>query len=187
MKMLGFHFSDKPSVRKHVDVVKKRFRARYWILVHLRKAGFNTEELVRVYKTILRPVHDYLAVVFHSMMTDQMDEEVERLQAHALKYIFGWKYPYARLREMADIPTIRARRTELCDKFAQKCLGSSRFSGWFPLKGGVRASTRIAGEKYKETFARCERLRSSPLYFMRRRLNGKPGKLFGERNRQYRD
>ena len=43
-------------------------------------------------------------------MTDRQDEEVERLQAHALKYIFGWKIPYARMREMASLSTLRDRR-----------------------------------------------------------------------------
>ena len=61
LKMLCFHFSTRPTVNKHIEVLKKRFRARYWILIHLRNAGFNVEELVRVYKVILRPVHDYLA------------------------------------------------------------------------------------------------------------------------------
>ena len=188
MKMLGFHFSTKPNVNKHIEVLMRRFRARFWILIHLRNAGFNTEELVRVYKVILRPVHDYLCVVYHSMMSDRHDEEVERLQAHALKYIFGWKESYAQLRARAGVETLRARRVDLSDKFSQKCLGSDRFRGWFPLKSGVRASSRAAtSEKYKESFARCDRLKRSPLFFMRRRLNGKPGKQYGERNRKYRD
>ena len=110
MKMLGFHFTNKPTVNGHLEVLKRRFRSRYWILIHLRNAGFNTEELVRVYKVILRPVHDYLCVVYHAMMSDRQDEEVERLQAHALKYIFGWKIPYARMRDMAGLGTLRDRR-----------------------------------------------------------------------------
>ena len=105
-----------------MEVLKKRFRARFWILIHLRNAGFNTEELVKVYKVILRPVHDYLCVVYHSMMSDQHDEEVERLQAHALKYIFGWKESYAQLRARAGLGTLRVTRVALCDKFSEKCL-----------------------------------------------------------------
>ena len=42
-------------------------------------------------------------------------------------------------------------------------------------------------DKYQETFARCDRLRNLPLHYMRRRLNGKAGKEYGERNRCYRD
>ena len=42
------------------------------------------------------------------------------------------------------------------------------------------------GDKYVEFFAKCDRLRNSPLYYMRRRLNGKEGKKYGEKNSQYR-
>ena len=188
LKMLGFHFSERPTVAEHVGVMMRRFRSRYWILIHLKNAGFNEEELLKVYRVIIRPVHDYMSVVYHAMLTDDQDEKIERLQAHALKYIYGWRLPYARLREITGLPTLRARRIELCDRFAGKCLGTERFGSWFPIKAGTRASGRQGTvEKYREFFARCDRLKKSPLFFMRRRLNGKAGKEYGVRNRQYRD
>lgn len=49
MKLLGFHLSDRPGVAAHVDVLKKKFRRRFWILIHLRVMGFTPEELVRLY------------------------------------------------------------------------------------------------------------------------------------------
>ena len=187
--MLGFHFSSRPTVSRHIEVLRKRFRARMWIFVHLRNAGFNNKELVKVYKSILRPVHDYLSIVFHPMLTDAQDEALEQLQSWALKYIFGWQLSYARTRELAGIETLRVRRVDSCDKFAAKCLGSKRFASWFPLQdGGVRRSARFtSGEKYQEFFARCDHLKNSPLFYMRRRLNGKQGKAYGKRNAQYRD
>ena len=49
-----------------------------------------------------------------------------------------------------------------------------------------RRSAR-GGGIYEEKQAKTDRLRNSPLYYMRRRLNGKPGKEYGERNKIYRD
>ena len=187
MKVLGFHLSDRPTVGSHIEALNKRLRARLWVLRHLRESGFSEEELVRVYKVVIRPVHDYLCVVYHPMMTDEHDERVERMQAQALKSIFGWKIPYAELRKRADVSTLWQRRVELCDKFAAKCAESQRFGQWFPLRGGARRSGRTAPEKYQEFFARCDRLKNSPLHYMRRRLNGKAGKQYGEQNRKYRD
>ena len=60
------------------------------------------------------------------------------------------------------VTTLRERRIEECDKFAKKCMGNTRFSSWFPTKMG-RASSR-RGEKYLEEFARCDRLRNTPLF-----------------------
>ena len=78
MKMLGFHFGPKPSVNYHIEALKRRFRQRTWILNHLKHAGFNSEELAKVYRTIVRPVADYMSVVYHSMLSDRLDEEIER-------------------------------------------------------------------------------------------------------------
>ena len=79
MKMLGFHFSESQMVLEHVRVMVRQSRSCYWILFHLWSAGFNKQELVRVYKSIILPVHDYLTVVYYSMLTDAQDEEIERL------------------------------------------------------------------------------------------------------------
>ena len=95
---------------------------------------------------------------------------------------------YADMRTKAGVTTLRRRRIEAVDRFAEKCT-SGPFSRWFPRRAPGR-STRSAGQVgglYEERFARCQRLYDSPLYYMRRRLNGKEGKKYGERNRQYRD
>ena len=74
--------------------------------------------------------------------------------------------------------TLRERRIQLTDKFANKCLGSSRFSHWFPQVNGRRSGR--CHERYEEKFAKCDRLKNSLLFYMRHRLNGKQGKIYGE-------
>ena len=184
MKILGFHMDSRPSVHAHVQALKTRMREKYWVLRHLGKAGFTVEELARVYVTVIRPVLDYCAVVYHPMLTDEQDQAIERLQAQALKCIYGYKDSYAMMREKAGITTHRARRIALCDKFANKALGNPRFASWFPERT-ARSGRR--GDTYQEFNSRTDRLYNSPLYYFRRRLNGKDGKTYGERNRRYRE
>ena len=157
-----------------------------WVLRHLKLSGFNESELAMVYKTVVRPVLDYCCVVYHPLLTDEQDQQIERLQAQALKNIYGYKMSYAEMRERADLTTHRARRIELCDKFVAKAVFSDRFHHWFPLRQG-RQGGRRGGEKFMEFTARTDRLHNSPLFYFRRRLNGKTGKTFGERNRKYRE
>jgi hypothetical protein len=45
------------------------------------------------------------------------------------------------------------------------------FKSWFPLNKSSR-STR-GRKKYLEEYARCDRLKNSPIFYMRRRLNGR--------------
>ena len=150
------------------------------------KTRFTDEELVTVYKACVRPVAGYCDVVYHSLLTDDLDEALERMQDRALRCIFGTGISGRRMRTMAGVSTLRDRRVKHCDSFASKASTTARFSSWFPVTTG-RRSARNNPEKYLETYARCERLRASPLFFFRRRLNGKAGKTYGERYREYRE
>ena len=186
MNILGFHLSDRPGVHAHIDVTLKKMRIRYWTLYHLRKVGFNAAELVAVYKSMIRSLADYCCPAYHSLMTDVHDQLMERAQIAALRSIFGYQMTATQLRTEAAVTTLRERRIKLTDAFANKCLKSDRFKKWFPENNDTRRSGRQT-EKYKEFFAKTDRLRDSPLYYMRRRLNGKPGKEYGERNKKYRE
>ena len=188
MKVLGFHFSEKPTVGAYLTVLTRRFRERYWTLRHLKHNGFSNEDLVKVYTSIIRPVADYMQEVYHPMMTDRQDEAIERLQNHALKCIYGPRISGRKMRELSGLTTLRERRVEACDKFAAKCVDCPRFGHWFPRRKSARPTRSAAagGPEFREEFARCDRLYYSPIFYMRRRLNGKPGKKYGTRNEEYR-
>lgn len=160
-------------------------RQKYWSLRHLKGVGFTCQELVEVYKSVLLPIADYCAAAYQSLMTDLQDQQLEQAQTGALRAIFGYGPSARSLRQQAGIETLRARRISLTDKFAEKCVANPRFCHWFPLKTG-----RMFGrtkEKYQETKAKTDRLNNSPIFYMRRCLNGKEGKTYGERNKAYRE
>ena len=92
------------------------------------KVWLHKEELVRVNKTVICPVAEYCAVMYHSQLTDEQDELRERQQSHALKLIYGPKISAGKMREMAGISTLRQTRIQLCEKFAEKAAASSCFS-----------------------------------------------------------
>ena len=181
-KALGVHFLSTPTLQAHINSICKKFRSRYWTLRNLKLNGFTCEELVQVYKTMILPVTDYACVMYHSSLTETQDLQLERLQNHALKTIFGTGISARKARELASLSTLRARREILCENFAKKCLKNPLFAAWFPLKT-ARTSTRNrnAGQEiYLETKARCDRLKNSPLHYFRRILNGKPGKIYND-------
>ena len=103
MKILGFHLSNRPGVHAHVAALCKRMRRQYWVLYHLRKAGFSDEDLAKVYRTCLLPIVDYCSVAYHAALTDEQDQVIERLQAGALRCIYGHDVSYARMRDLAEV------------------------------------------------------------------------------------
>ena len=184
LKVLGFTFSSRPTVGPHVESIVKRMRQRSWALRHLRQIGFNTQELIKVYTSMILPIADYCSPAYHSLTTDIHDQMLERAQVEALRSIYGYGRSARQLRQEAGVETLRARRIEATDKFARKCLSNPRFCKWFPKNQG-RATRNT--EEFLESFAKCDRLKNSPVFYMRRRLNGKDGKTYGERNKIYRE
>ena len=185
LKVLGFHFSNRPTVQLHVDNIVKKMRQRSWFLRNLARVGFSTEELVRVYMSVILPIADYCAPAYHSMLTDINDQRLEYCQVEALRCIFGYGQSARTMRTTAALQTLRERRIEATDKFARKAAADPKFCHWFPRRIATRTTRNK--EIYEEKHAKCDRLMNSPIYYMRRRLNGKEGKLYGERNRQYRE
>ena len=185
LKLLGFYFSEKPTVSLHLERLVKNVRQRFWTLRHLRGVGFDDNELVRVYKSSICPLAEYCCPAFHSMMTDEQDQQLENAQVGALRAIFGYGLLARKLRQKAGVETLRQKRIDLTDKFARKAANSLRFGKWFPRNEGGRVVRHR--DEFKEFHAKTDRLKNSPLFYMRRRLNGKEGKTYGERNRQYRE
>ena len=178
MKVLGMRFSNRPNMDSHVAWIKTTMRQRFWILRNLQNSGFTEQELIQVYKTILRPVLDYAAVIYHPSLTEEQDLELERLQNQALKCVCGPQPSAREMRERAQLPTVRQRREEMCLKFARKLSEHPLFEEFFPKKT-ARASRRGNPETFLEKKARCDRMHNSPLFYYRRILNDKPGKTYG--------
>ena len=172
LKILGFVFGSRPSVQPHLDHICMKFRARVWIIRHLKQAKIGPECLKKLYKVLVLPVLDYGAVIYHSLLNKEQCEYLEKLQRNVMKIIFGFKLTHRELDKKSDIETLWSRRERLVDKFLDKTRQNERFSPtWFPQKSFYHMDLRHE-LIYEEKFAKTERLYKSPKYFMRRRLNG---------------
>ena len=169
MKILGFHLSSSPDMTAQVESIKRKYRSRIWILRHLSYSGLSNADLLRVYRSVILPCHDYCCVVFHSSLTATQSNQLERLQSQALKCIYGYEHSYRALLELSGLSTLKVRRENRCDKFALKTQASARYKHWFPMQEQRRALR--ARPPFQELPARTSRLYNSPLYDLRRRLN----------------
>ena len=99
LKALGFIFNEEADVSSQVESLCKRFRSRTWALRDLRKAGLDTSDLLRVYKTTIRPVVEYSSVIYHPMLTKEQTNYIEKQQFRALKNIYGNDISHRKLLE----------------------------------------------------------------------------------------
>ena len=88
LKCLGFTFYNKPDARCHLETLVTRLRKRIWSIRHLRKAGFNQPELVKVYSAMIRPVAENCSPVFHTLMTEEESVKLDRFESQCLRNIW---------------------------------------------------------------------------------------------------
>ena len=169
LKILGFVFGTRPNVQEHVRSVIKKFNARSWTIWNLKKVGLPTNDLLKIYFSLVRPVIEYAASAYHSLLTNEQSEEIERLQKRILKVIYGWTYAYDTILTQ-KIPSLKEQRQELVTSFAQKSSKNPRFSSWFKKRVETPYNTRRRLE-YEPTPLVTERDRKNPLTYMKDLLN----------------
>ena len=169
MKIIGFTFGEKPTVKYHIDHTIIKFKKKLWMLNHLKKANLDKNVLLKVYMSMLRPILEYCSPVYHPMLNCSMKEELEKMQKPALKIIFGFDKEYAAILAENNIQSLEKRREDAFLNYATKLSNSERFKEWFPEQ--EHKTDLRQRKKYREDFARTNRLYNSPIYAMRRLLN----------------
>ena len=124
LKILGYVFNSNPGPQAHVENVLKKFRKRVWLIRYLKQAGLKE----------LRPVVEYAAPAFHSMMNRKQSSALERQQYRVLKIIYGFQHSSEKLLTMSELPTLAERREKLTENFARKRVASDSFKYLFPLR-----------------------------------------------------
>ena len=59
------------------------------MITKLRYVGVSAEDLIDIYILFIRSVTEYCSVTFHSSLTQQQSDQLERIQRICLKVILG--------------------------------------------------------------------------------------------------
>ena len=106
-----------------------------WAIRNLKRSGFSKPDLASFYATFLRSVIEFCVAVYASFLTKHQEEELERLQMHAINVITGGYRSYTAACDKCGLERLSERRKNLTEKFALKAVRSERFGEkWFPLK-----------------------------------------------------
>ena len=163
----------------------RKANTRTFVLRHY-STFMSGKDLITLYSSLVRSILEYSSVTYGPMLSKHQSNRLEKVQRNCLRIMFGYGKDYGDLLSESGVETLKTRREKALAKFADKCLKNPDYSDFFPASSSERWSAKH-GKKYQEFFARCDRLKNSPLYYMRRRLNGKAEKIYGKRNSAYRD
>ena len=119
----------------------------------------------------IRSVLESSAVVFHSMMTNDDVDDLERVQRNVVRTIMGQRYIcYESALNFLELDPLDIRREQLCLTFALKCLRNNKFNHWFQINPQNPHNLREI-PKFVEPLCVTERYRNSPLVYLTRILN----------------
>ena len=77
-KMLGVWISDDMNWAKNCQEICKSAYSRLSLLTKLKYVGVSKEDLLDIYKLFIRSVAEYCSVVFHSTLTQQQSEKIQK-------------------------------------------------------------------------------------------------------------
>ena len=171
MKLLGFVVGTAPGVTDQVLHIKAKFRARFWTLIHMRRAGIKGTRLFKLYSILVRPILETNCVIYHPMLTRGQSKDLERLQKHVVRLCFGTDGSYSETCEAHGVLTLEARRITRLRRFVAKAMTNPWFaSKWFRRRQEI--GTEIRNRRpFIENRARTERYMKSPLVQMQRIAN----------------
>ena len=120
----------------------------------------------------VRSILEHSAPVWHSSLTKENKDDLERVQKTALRVILGERFKtYKNALDLLDLQTLDERREQLCLNFAKRAAKHPKLMHLFPLNlKSHQMNTRNVG-KYKVQYAHTERLRRSTIIYMQNLLN----------------
>ena len=128
-KLLGYWLTMDMKAHRHVEYILKIAFKRIWAIRKLKKAGISDDDLLHFFFVKIRSVLESNCPVFHSILTQDDTDDIERIQKIVLRIILDGRYTgYDSACQILHLETLQARRTKLCLNFAIKSFRSDKFN-----------------------------------------------------------
>ena len=154
-----------------MNIVKKA-NARMELVRKVAGFGASEEDLKTIYFLFVRSILEQSAPVWHSSLTEENSDDLERVQKSAVKIILGTKYlGYENSLAKLDMISLKDRREQLCLSFAEKCVRNPKTQNMFPENKKIHSMETRNPEHYKVTKANTERFKKSAIIYMQNIFN----------------
>ena len=175
-QLLGVWISEDMSWDKNCKEICKKAYSRLSMITKLKYVGVNTGDLIDIYILFIRSVTEYCAVSFHSSLTNQQSEKLEKIQKTCLKVIYGDTYTdYDTALTQSGLIRLSERRLNRCLSFSIKCLKNQKMKRIFPHNPSFSEIIRFS-EPFTVNFAGTKTYMKSAIPFCQRLLNKHLGK-----------
>ena len=134
-KLLGVTITNDLKWDANTAEIVKKANARLELVRKISSFSASLEDIKTIYILFVRSILEQSCVVWHSMLTEENSNDLERVQKSALKIILGKTYlNYQDGLEKANLQTLKQRREELSLRFATKCTKNEKLKSMFPFR-----------------------------------------------------
>ena len=141
----------------------------------LRKAasfGTPMDDLKTIYILFIRSILEQSATVWHSSLSEENINDLERIQKSAIKVILQEKFTgYKQGLALLGLEDLNTRRKNLCLDFAKKCVKNPKLAHMFPKNSKSHKMNTRNNEIYEVQHANTGRLQDSAIIYMQNLLN----------------
>ena len=172
-KLVGVWLTTWLDWDKNTREICKKAYARLTMLTKLKYVGVPKEDLIQIYILYVRSLLEYCSTVWHSTLTVEQSDNLERVQKLCLKIILGNQYQgYDDALDKCSLERLNIRRETKCLNFGLKCLLHPVHSEMFPVNPQVLTNpdARIS-EHFQVNFAKTDSYRDSAVPYIQRMLN----------------
>ena len=131
-KLLGLIVTNDLKWNENTLSLVKRTNARMELLRKVASCTNSIDDKKIIYISYIRSILEQSCEVWHSSLTGENSDDLERVQKSALKIILADKFTnYEDALIKADLQSLKMRRKELCLSFAKKCLNNNKTESMF--------------------------------------------------------
>ena len=178
-KLLGTIISNKLTWDLNIKNIVKKANSRMQLLHQINKFGASKDDMMTIYFSYVRSILEQSCNVWHTSLTDDNEQDLERVQKSALKIILGKKYiDYESACNELNITDLKTRRQNLFEKFTIQNINHPLMREYFKEKFDKKYNIRQP-RKYEITKTRTERFNKSAIIQMQQTANDlyKKGKI----------
>jgi len=89
----------------------------------LKRSGACIDDMLHLFKTVIRSVLEYACPVWHNSLTNKQSDQLESIQKRALKIIRGSSFiDYEHMCFLYNLPSLSERRETICKRFLKICV-----------------------------------------------------------------
>ena len=169
-KLLGTIIENNFSWNSNTSYLIKKAYSRMQLLRKIVSFNVSMDDLKHIYIICVRSLLEQSCNVWHSMLTQENRDNLERVQKSALKIILDQQFKnYENALNILDLDTLEERRDKLCLSSAIKSTKNEKMKSFFILNNKNHQMNTRNKEKYIVNFA--NRFQNSPILYMQRKLN----------------